>query len=132
MDNPQAFTLAVMAGGERGEVEEEDEEQTWDTRSNATTYLKTSASTWRCAFCCSRVAARRGLRGGERGRRDRLETDIAAWAPNLATKGLKHTKRTHQQLPQQDTYRRYIWSRRHAPSWGSRPERRDVEGSQRQ
>lgn len=75
VDNPQVFILAVMTTG--GKVEEEDEEQTWDTRSNLTT-LKTSASTWHCAFCCSRVAARRGLE--ERSRRDRLEKIITAQA----------------------------------------------------
>lgn len=51
--------------------------------------------------------------------------------PDLAAKGLK-PQRTHRQLPQQDTYRRYIWSRCHAPSWGSRPEIAGVEGNQRQ
>ena len=74
MDDPQAFTLAAMAEGKRGKVEEGDEAQTWDTRSKTTTHLKTSASTWHCAFCCSRGAARRDLEEG--GRRDRLEEGI--------------------------------------------------------
>lgn len=60
VDNPQQ----VMKGGERSEADSK--EETWDTRSN-TTCLKTSASTWHCAFYCSRVAARQGLVG--RGRR---------------------------------------------------------------
>jgi len=51
-------------------VEEEDEEQTWDTRSNASTLLKTSASTCRCAFCCSRAAAPRDLMEEDRKRSD--------------------------------------------------------------
>lgn len=55
----------------------EEEEQTWDTRSNTTTCLKTSASTWHSSSCCSRVAARRGL--VERRKRNRLETVITAW-----------------------------------------------------
>lgn len=83
VDNPQVLTLAVMTGGKRSEVEDEDEEETQDTRSN-TTYLKTSASTWHRAFYCSRVAARWGL--VERGRMDRLENIFTAWALALLQK----------------------------------------------
>lgn len=101
-----------------------DEEQTW---SNLTTYLKTSASTWHCAFCCNRVAAQQGLE--ERSGMDRLEKIITAQAWPCCERTKNHSG-THRQLPQQDTCRRYIWSRRHAPSWGSRPEKRDREGHQ--
>lgn len=75
------WSSGVHSGSEDSEVEDEEEEQTWDTRSNTTTYLKTSASTWHCALCCSQVAARRGLM--ERGRRDRLEKIITVWALTL-------------------------------------------------
>lgn len=60
VDNPQVI-LAVMTRRTGFKSEEEDEEQTRDTWSNLTTDLKTSASTWHCAICCSQVLARRGL-----------------------------------------------------------------------
>lgn len=82
VDNPQASTLAAMTRRKQSEVDEDvvEKQDTW----SSTTYFKTSASTWHCAFYCSQVAAQWGL--VERGRSDRLENTVTAQALTLLQK----------------------------------------------
>ena len=85
-------------------------------------HFRTSASTWRPAFCCSQEAAPRGLRRGRE--RDGLHTDLMV----IQTDGGLR-RQTDRQQPRRDTCRRCIWCRCRAPSSGSQPAGEQGEAS---